>query len=141
MAQTRIQSERHVYMGEIEMNELRHPRHTGNSPTSLEGQQLKTDQSQGNDTDVNKIVARFARTGELPPARGEPQYADVTGLQGDLTELLAKGESARKELQQLENEKAAQAASKQEADQAELQRLRQQVAEQQESSATPETPA
>lgn len=37
---------------------------------------------------VNAIVARFRRTGEMPPARQAPVYADVTGLQGDFTDRI-----------------------------------------------------
>lgn len=36
---------------------------------------------------MNNIIARYERTGQLPPSRQVPQYADVTGLQGDLTDL------------------------------------------------------
>lgn len=69
----------------------------------LSGQTKRVDTSHGNDTDVNKIVARFARTGQLPTNPIEPQYADVTGLQGDLTEMIEKGKDAQKELTELEN--------------------------------------
>lgn len=47
-----------------------------------------TQQSHVDQTDVNAIVKRFERTGVMPEGRGIPQYGDVTGLQGDLTELL-----------------------------------------------------
>lgn len=46
-----------------------------------------TQDSFGNDTDINTIMARFERTGILPPNTAEPQYADVVDLQGDLTEI------------------------------------------------------
>lgn len=46
-----------------------------------------TQQAHLDQTDVNAIVKRFHRTGVLPEGRGTPQYGDVTGLQGDLTEL------------------------------------------------------
>lgn len=46
-----------------------------------------TDRSSGNETNINNIVARFARTGYLPPATEQPQYGDVTDLQQDLTTL------------------------------------------------------
>lgn len=49
----------------------------------------------GNETDVNAIMARFTRTGIMPPARGEPQYADVTELQQDMTEALEAGKQAQ----------------------------------------------
>ena len=62
----------------------------------------KTVKDAGNDTDVNNIVARFARTGELPPATREPQYGDVTAMQGDLTEIIAKGQAAQKALDDLQ---------------------------------------
>lgn len=47
----------------------------------------RTHQSHREAVDVNNIIARYERTGQLPPARVQPQYADVTGLQGDLTDL------------------------------------------------------
>jgi len=47
-----------------------------------------TDQSYANECDVNWLVAQFDRSGTLPPATREPVYADVTGLQGDPTELM-----------------------------------------------------
>lgn len=60
----------------------------------------RTVESPGNDTDVNNIVERFKRTGSLPIADTQPQYADVTGLQGDFTELINKSrETTRKATQ------------------------------------------
>ncbi len=52
------------------------------------GGESTTDQSAAAETDVNAIVARFKRTGELPPAQKQGIYTDVTHLQGDLTERL-----------------------------------------------------
>lgn len=46
----------------------------------------RTQQAHAAACDVNKIIARFERTGEMPKARFAPSYADVTLLQGDLTE-------------------------------------------------------
>lgn len=46
----------------------------------------KTHQSFRDACDVNNIVARYERTGELPPARHNPTYGDVVALQGDLTD-------------------------------------------------------
>lgn len=76
----------------------------------LEDQIKKTDDSQGNDTDVNNIVARFARTGQLPPSTAEPFYGDVSNLQGDLTEIIQRGEDAKAELAKLQQEQQAQEA-------------------------------
>lgn len=70
---------------------------------------LQTDQSQGNDTNVNNIVERFARTGVLPaPNQGAAQYGDVTALQGDLTEIIANGEKAKTAMTKLQNEQREQ---------------------------------
>mgnify|MGYP000747455357 CR=1 FL=1 len=65
-----------------------------------------TDQSFGNDTDINNIIAKFSRTGEMPPTtKPAGQYADVTGLQADLTQLIEDSSAA---ILQLEKEKREQ---------------------------------
>jgi len=63
----------------------------------------------GNETDVNQIVARFSRTGELPRGNAqEAQYADVTEFQADLTEIIEKGKLAQQRMAELqEKEKSA----------------------------------
>lgn len=48
-----------------------------------------TDQSHAEASDINFIVHRFARSGQLPPATRTPFYGDVTNLQGPLQERLA----------------------------------------------------
>lgn len=55
---------------------------------SIQGGESCTDINHQEASDVNAIVARYHRSGELPPVRTPPNYADVTGLQGDLTERL-----------------------------------------------------
>lgn len=58
-----------------------------------EGESM-TQQHHRDQTDINNIVERYARTGNLPPGRLESQYADVTELQGDLGErILASRET------------------------------------------------
>ncbi len=107
----------------MEYPKVRHPYFRQRSPTNLEGQSLRTDQSQGNDTDVNNIVARFARTGEIPP--GKPgQYADVTGLQGDLTEMIERGKEAEKELHLHKHQKQTALVLQRQKDAEELRLLR-----------------
>lgn len=69
------------------MIEVRHPRTRYRTVTIIEGDS-RTETSHAEATDINFIVNRFARTGQLPPPRREPFYGDVTGLQGDLTERL-----------------------------------------------------
>lgn len=62
-----------------------------------------TDRSFGNDTDVNNIVARFSRTGELPNVGGEGQYADVTRLQGDLSQMICEARDTLKHMDDLKS--------------------------------------
>lgn len=59
--------------------------------TKIRGESM-TSQSDRDPSDVNYIVQRFQRTGELPPnPRGlEPRYEDVTGLQENLTDAYNK---------------------------------------------------
>lgn len=77
---------------------LRKPYERHRTITVCEGESA-TDPSFSHDTDVNTIVSRFARTGVMPP--GKPgQYADVTGLQGDLTELIEDGKKATSDLRE-----------------------------------------
>lgn len=85
---------------------VRKPWERHRSITDLEGQELKTDQSLGNDTDINNIVARFKRDGYMPPPVNAPVYDDVTNLQEDLTQLIEKGRAATIALQELHSEKA-----------------------------------
>lgn len=44
--------------------------------------------SHKDETDINNIVNRYQRTGILPPSERAPIFADVTHLQGDLTERI-----------------------------------------------------
>lgn len=88
--------------------------------TDLEGQQSKVDRSHGNDTDVNKIVARFSRTGVLPGNPEAAQYADVTNLQEDLTDLMERVKTATAELNAAKAEQAAREAEQKAQDAARL---------------------
>lgn len=74
------------------------------------GVESVTDTSFGNDTDVNNIVARFSRTGELPQNTSTGQYCDVTNLQEDLTVLLQRSKDALAELDLLKANKAKEEA-------------------------------
>ncbi|AXL15131.1 internal scaffolding protein [Microviridae sp.] len=75
---------------------LRKPYERVRTITKVEGESM-TDPSFANDTDVNTIVSRFARTGVMPPGK-EGQFADVSGLQKDLTDLIEEGKQATSEL-------------------------------------------
>lgn len=66
----------------------------------------RTQQHHAEQSDINYIVDRFQRSGQMPPnPRGlEPQYIDCTPLQDDLTEALNKSH------EDIENYNAALAA-------------------------------
>lgn len=51
-------------------------------------------QSEASACDINEIIRRFDRDGFLPAARMEGQYGDVSELNGDFGELLAKSVAA-----------------------------------------------
>lgn len=94
-------------------------------PAKLYGES-KTHQSHAEACDVNKIIRKYERTGELPPGRMEPQYADVTSLQNaDFGTLLQKSretldtagrELEKQQLEKVKNEKQEIQKMKQELD-------------------------
>jgi len=92
--------------------------------TQPQGGESCTDRSFGNDTDINHIVERFARTGTMPEQPETLPFEDVTELQGDLTDLLDKAQKGIDAVEQLEKEKhqAQQAQDKKDAE--ELQQFR-----------------
>lgn len=116
---------------------IRQPYHRERTPINFEGYESVTDTSHGNDTDVNNIVARFSRTGHLPKPETAPQYADVSGLQGDLTDLINQSREAIESLQEQdrENEKIKQNKIKENAEK--LKELEAQLAAQKHQVETP----
>lgn len=66
---------------------VRHPFERVRTPTIIHGESM-THQSHADSCDINNIIRKFDRTGVLPPSTRPEQYADVTGLQGDLTERI-----------------------------------------------------
>lgn len=46
-----------------------------------------THQAHAESCDVNNVIGRYARTGQLPPSTRQAQFADVTHLNKDLTTL------------------------------------------------------
>lgn len=89
------------------IEEVRHPRKRYRTVTHILGES-RTETSHAEATDINFIVNRFARTGQLPPPRKPPSYQDVTGLQGDLTERLSWANQILTEY--VEHQKAAEAS-------------------------------
>lgn len=77
--------------------------------TKVPGKSM-TSQSDRDPSDVNYIVRRFQRTGELPPnPRGlEPRYEDVTHLQENLTDAYNKATSTIESYHQLLTEQQQQ---------------------------------
>lgn len=57
----------------------------------------RTVQDQNNETNINTIVKRFDRTGQLPVGKSNGQFGDVTELQRDLTTLIAHSRNVRDE--------------------------------------------
>lgn len=87
---------------------VRHPAERMEVITVIEGESA-VHADQGNDTDINRIVERFRRTGEMPPGNGKGVYMDVSPLQQDLTEIMQKGQQAREQLIQMQAEQEAKA--------------------------------
>lgn len=83
-------------------------------PFVVTGESLTT-QSHADSCDINKVMARFDRTGALPEGRQGGQYADVTHLQSDFTELVNKSRAVSAEVRdkiRAKQEAAADAARK-----------------------------
>lgn len=72
--------------GEV-VGRVRRPYERERVVTVFEGESM-TSQDARDLTDINVIVEQYARTGVLPPAKKPPVFADVTLLQGDLTERI-----------------------------------------------------
>lgn len=77
----------------------RHPRERFRIVTVIDGES-RTHQSHADSCDIHKIIARFDRTGVLPPGRGEGTFADVSDLQGeDLTTLIERSNDTRSKVE------------------------------------------
>lgn len=62
--------------------------------TDFTGDKGFTVQADRDDADINKIIARFHKSGQLPPMRGgQPFYGDVSDI-GDLQDSLMKVQEA-----------------------------------------------
>lgn len=62
--------------------------------TDCTGDKGFTVQADSDEADINKIIARYNKSGQLPPSRGgEPFYGDVSDL-GNLQESLIKIQEA-----------------------------------------------
>lgn len=109
------------------MKTVRHPLSRERLITQTSGDSL-VQAGFGNDTDVNRIIERFTRTGVLPTANSEPQYADVTGLQEDLTDLIQKQRDTHREIMEVQKSIEEQKQQKRDQDAIELENLKKQTA-------------
>lgn len=71
----------------IELPKVRHPAIRIRTITPIVGESM-THQSHASSCDINNIIKRFDNTGLLPSGSREGQYADVTPLQGDFTDII-----------------------------------------------------
>lgn len=63
--------------------------------TDFSGDKGLTVQADRDDADINKIVSRFQKSGQLPPSlKGEPFYGDVSEF-GDLQQSMLKVQEAQ----------------------------------------------
>ena len=88
----------------MEQVKIRPPMHTGGSPIKIpEDLESRTVTSLGNDTDVNNIMERFSRTGQMPPSTRQGVYADVSNVT-DLSDTMIAGQNAREEIEAAQQE-------------------------------------
>lgn len=80
--------------GEVLPRVVRRPWERERLSIKIEGPS-RTHQAHKDLVDVNNIVRRYERTGQLPPGR-QGQYGDVTALQGDLTERVNHAREVQK---------------------------------------------
>jgi hypothetical protein len=113
-----MKSKINVSTGEIladfyPLKSIRSPLDRPHLKTLVEGVS-KTEQSHKDKCCINRIMDSVSRTGVLPlnPTGREPQYADVTHLQGDLTNLINKSRDTAEQLRLkvLADKQAAKAA-------------------------------
>lgn len=96
--------------------EIRKPYSRSRSTISFAGVMSVTDDTFGNDTDVNKIIARCKRTGEPLPDVGSGVFTDCTGLQKDLSQLINEAKQTLDEYAQQQAEQKAEVERKAQSD-------------------------
>lgn len=86
---------------------FRHAQSRMRIQTFIVGESM-THQSHADSCDINSILSRYEATGVLPPARHAPQYADVTGLQVDLTDAINRSRDVIRTVEEAQASLAAQ---------------------------------
>mgnify|MGYP000154750743 CR=1 FL=1 len=89
---------------------IRKPTYSERSPIDFSQAESVTDTTFGNDTDVNRIIARCKRTGEPLPDNGPGQYADCSNLQKDLSTLIDEAKSTLDEYAEQQAKESAKVA-------------------------------
>lgn len=85
------------------------------------------DQLQKSESDMNKIIARYDKSGYMPEGKGEGAYADVTGLQElEFDEQILK---SREVQETLVREKSEKLAAQKQAEIDEVENMRQKLSE------------
>lgn len=123
--------------GEVEFY-IRRPLWRERVVTPCEGESM-THQSHREDCDINRTIARYMRTGQLPPGRTDGQYADVSGLNAPLTDLAVKASEASQVVEKVKTErkkKAEAEAKRKEEEQLELIELGRKAKLEQQNAAT-----
>lgn len=78
---------------------IRHPLSRVRYHTHTDGVSM-THQSHAESCDINNIIRQFDRTGILPPPRKQGQFADVSNLNKDLTDLTLDAKEAGERIRQ-----------------------------------------
>lgn len=60
-----------------------------------------TDQAAAKDTDINRIVASYKITGQMPQAAAQPVYADFSELPDDLRGMMETAKALRQHMDRL----------------------------------------
>lgn len=60
-----------------------------------------TDQAAAKDTDINRIVASYKVTGQMPQAAAQPVYADFSELPDDLRGMMETAKQLRQHMDKL----------------------------------------
>lgn len=106
---------------------IRHPFSRYRFVSECVGESM-THQSHADACDINNILKRYESSGVMPTGRSDGQFADVTGLQGDLTEQINKSREVQAAVAKAESDAIAkqqkEAADKAAADAADLARFR-----------------
>ena len=99
-------TERSADMDGTNSTKPRQPNSTPRQVVRTRDLPTKTDQGHKANCDINNLVNRYQREGQIPPPDRKPQYADVTAMQGDLTEVIDRSKTISEGAQKAYNKVA-----------------------------------